>query len=106
MNDVIHNLRYLAKDLDISLARTQMIADELLYYISSLSFIPAGWIDSEPFSEDLYITICNNNGQIRVYDKEQDRYFSIYELEEYQILSLAFRLIELINRGTINLVNK
>jgi hypothetical protein len=92
----------MARDIDISLARVQMITDELHYYISSLVFTPTGWIDPKPFSEGHHIAI-HSNGYLRVYDEENDRYFSIYELEDYQISSLAFRLVELLNDGTITL---
>jgi hypothetical protein len=91
-------LRSLVRELDLTVAKSKVFADNLKEVINNLRFEPSNWIDE--LSEDPRHCLAIENGVLKVYDSVRETYMDLTSAPDVLLL-IAFRLLELIEDGTL-----
>jgi len=91
-------LKSLARELDLAVSKSKVFADNLKEVINNLRFEPLSWIDES--SEDPRHCLAIKDGTLKVYDSIRETYTDLTSTPDV-LLQIAFRLLELIENGTL-----
>jgi hypothetical protein len=97
-------IKEMAEEIDGYLRKAYDTACEVISYISSFTFTPVNWIDSQPFVGQLYIAI-DTDGTIKIYDDKLYTYYPIYELDIFPTLFFIYRFMDIAEKGDIKMIS-